>query len=170
MRRTVGGSGVKGSRCAVLHTPDEAGREQDADGNPWMSSYISQEILLPDSAVPVKYTLSFTVRGRLRSAAGANSLNVFADFFDKEAGTPGAKMLRKGINYRVTLPGEWERRSLSFAAPPHTRRLSLRFALYGQGKVFLDDVQLSQTAVPGGADIYVSPLSYLDNTCCIGEN
>ena len=170
MRRTVGDSGVKGSRCAVLHTPDEASCEQDADGNPWMSSYISQDILLPDSASFVKYTCSFTVRGRTRSAAGANSLNVFADFFDKEPGVPGAKTLRKGVNYRVTLPGEWERRSFSFAAPPHTRRLSLRFALYGQGKVFLDDVKVAKTPVAEKADIYVSPLSYLDNTCCIGEN
>lgn len=170
MRRAVVGSGVNGSRCVVLHTPDEAGREQDASGNPWMSSYISQEILLPDAAAPGKYTCSFMVRGRTRNAVGANSLNVFADFFDKEAGVPGAGTLRKGVNYRVTLPGDWEQRSFSFAAPPRTRRISLRFALYGQGKIFLDDVQLLKTPVTGRADIYVSPLSYLDNTCCIGEN
>ena len=170
MQRTVVRSGVNGSRCAMLHTPDEAGREQDTDGNPWMNSYISQELILPDSAVPVKYSCSFMVRGRTRNAAGANSLNVFADFFDKDSGVPGAKTLRKGVNYRVTLPGEWEQRSFSFAAPPHTRRISLRFALYGQGKVFLDDVKVAKTPVTGKADIYVSPLSYLDNTCCIGEN
>ncbi|MBQ7696361.1 MAG: hypothetical protein IJT50_14700 [Lentisphaeria bacterium] len=169
MQRTVVRSGV-GSRCAVLHTPDEAGREQNADGDPWMNSYISQEILLPDSAVPVKYSCSFMVRGRTRNAAGANSLNVFADFFDREAGVPGAKTLRKTVNHRVTLPVNWEQRSFSFAAPPHTRRISLRFALYGQGKIFLDDVKLLKTPVPEGADIYVSPLSHLDNTCCIGEN
>ena len=170
MRRSIADSGVNGSRCAVLHTPEEASCEQDADGNPWMSSYISQEMILPDSAVPLKYTCSFMVRGRTRNAAGANSLNVFADFFDKGPGIPEAKTLRKTVNYRVTLPGEWEQRSFSFAAPPHTRRISLRFALYGQGQIFLDDVKLAKTPVPEKADIYVSPLSYLDNTCCIGEN
>ena len=170
MRRAVGGSGVNDTRCAVLHTSDGASREQDGDGNPWMNSYISQEVRLPDSAVPVKYTCSFMVRGKLRNAVGANSLNVFLDFFDRDAGLPGARALRKGINHRAAVPGNWEQRSFSFAAPPHTRRISLRFALYGQGKIFLDDVKLLKTPVPEKADIYVSPLSYLDNTCCIGEN
>ena len=169
MRRTVGSGGVKGSRCAVFHTPEESSREQNADGDPWMSSYISRNILLPDSAGPVKYTCVFTVRGRVRNGPGSNGFNVFADFYDKEAGVPGAKTLRKTVNQPVKLSRTYEQRSFSFAAPAHTRRISLRFALYGQGQVFLDDVKLLKTPAAEGAEIYVSPLSYLDNTCCIGE-
>ena len=162
-------SGVGSSRCAVIDTPDVLKKEQNQLGDPWMSSFITQSIGLPDSDTPVKYTLLFKVKGRTGKAAGINNFEVFVFFYDKLPGVAGSKATRRTLERVIPLPADYELRSLSFMAPPHTRKLQFNFTLYGQGRVFLDDVRLVKTPVPEAANIYVSPWSYLDNTYCIGE-
>ncbi|MBR7139866.1 MAG: hypothetical protein IKD44_10005 [Lentisphaeria bacterium] len=162
--------GVNGSACAVILTPEKLAAEQNRDGNPWMSNSFSQRIPLPDSNVPVKYALLFKTKGFTGKNAGINSLRVFVHFYDQLPGVyKNLKRTRAVINHAVSLPKDYEMRSLTFMAPPHTRRLDISFTLYGQGTVFLDDVQLVKIEMKKGANVYVTPWSFLDNTYCIGE-
>ena len=163
------GSGVNGSRCAMIHTPDELQKEQNKDGNPWMNSSIVQTVALPDSEQPVKYTLNFKVKGKTGKSPGLNSFRVFVNFHDGLPGGRNAKKLRKEINQAISLTADYELRSVSFVAPPHTRRLGISFTLYGQGKIYLDDAILTKTPVSEKVNVFVSPWSFLDNTYCIGE-
>lgn len=163
------GSGVGGSRCALIHTPDELQKEQNKDGNPWMTSSIVQTVALPDSEQPVKYTLNFKVKGKTGKSPGLNSFRVFVNFYDGLPGDRKAKKVRKEINQAISLTADYELRSVSFVAPPHTRRLGIRFTLYGQGKIYLDDARLTKTPVSEKVNVFVSPWSFLDNTYCIGE-
>lgn len=162
--------GVNGSACAVILTPEKMAAEQNKDGNPWMSNSFSQTVALPESKVPARYTLLFKVRGFTGKAAGINSFRVFVHFYDLLPGTRGKlKRTRALINHAVALPRDYDARALSFMVPPGTRRLDFSFTLYGQGKVCLDDVQLVKVAVKNGANIYVTPWTFIDNTYCIGE-
>ncbi len=162
--------GKNGSACAVILTPEKMAAEQNKDGNPWMSNSFSQTIALPESKVPVKYTLLFKVRGFTGKAPGINSFRVFVHFYDLLPGTRGKlKRTRDLINHAVALPRDYDTRALSFMVPPGTRRLDFSFTLYGQGKVCLDDVQLVKVAAKEGANIYVTPWTFIDNTYCIGE-
>ena len=115
--------GINGSRCAVILTPEKLAAEQNKDGNPWMSSSFSQTIPLPDSAVPVKYTLLFRTKGFTGKAAGINSLRVFVHFYNQSSGSwKTLKRTRALINHAVMLPREYDVRALTFVAPAHTRR------------------------------------------------
>lgn len=162
--------GIDGSSCAVILTPEKLAAEQNKNGNPWMSSSFSQKIPLPDSAEPAKYALLFQTKGFTGKGAGINGLRVFVHFYDQFApvGKP-LKTTRQVINHAVTLPKEYEVRALTFSAPAHTRRVDISFTLYGQGKVFLDDVRLVKVETKEGINAYVTPWSFLDNTYCIGE-
>ena len=162
--------GVNGSACAVILTPEGLAAEQNVDGNPWMASSFSQRVGLPDSNVPVKYSLIFMTRGSTGKAAGINRLRIFVHFYDQSPGIyKNVKRTRDVINHAVMLSREFEPRALTFVAPPHTKRLDISFTLYGQGKVCLDDVKLVKVEMKEGASVYVTPWSFLDNTYCIGE-
>ena len=162
--------GVNGSACAVIDTPDTLASLQDNEGNPWMSNSFSQSIATGDSAEPVKYTIFFKVKGRTGKAAGINSLRLFVHFYNQKPGVwKNVKTTRAPINHTVALSPDFDLRSLTFVAPAHTPRVDFSFTLYGQGKVYIDDVLLVKNKIKSGANVYVTPWSFIDNTYCIGE-
>ena len=162
--------GVNGSACAVIYSPDTLAALQDSDGNPWMSNSFNQIVGIEDSAEPVKYTLIFKVKGKTGKSAGINSFRTFIHFYNKKPGIwKGLKKNRASINHAVSVSRDYEVRSLSFVAPAHTPRLDINLTLYGQGQIFIDDVQLIKNEIKAGAVAYVTPWTFLDNTWCIGE-
>ena len=158
---------ASGSRCAALITPLDVNQYRDAKGNPMISNRITQNIVLPENAGPVKYQLTFKLRGKLENTPGLNSLRGFVSFFDNPEQWK-AKQLKEMLNVPFTVKLDWQDNSMSFVAPAGTRSLSISLALYGCGEAYLDNVELRTVQMDKGMTVKLMPFAFLDNIFCLG--
>ena len=158
---------ASGTRCAALITPLEVNQYRDAKGNPMISNRITQNIVLPENAGPVKYQLTFKLRGKLENTPGLNSFRGFVSFFDNPEQWK-AKQLKEMLNVPFTVKPDWQDNSMSFVAPAGTRSLSISLALYGCGEAYLDDVKLQAVQMEKGMTVKLMPFAFLDNIFCMG--
>lgn len=158
---------ASGTCCAALITPLAVNQYRDANGVPMISNRILQNILLPETAVPVKFQLKFKLRGRLENKPGLNSFHAFVSFFDKPEQSK-AKQLKKMLNVSFPVKPDWQDNSMNFVAPPGTRSLNISLALYGCGEVYLDDIKLTPMQMAEGMTVKLMPFAFLDNIFCLG--
>ncbi len=158
---------ASGARCASLITPLDVNQYRDVNGTPMISNRITQNTVLTETAGPVKYQLTFKLRGKLENTPGLNSFRVFVSFFDKPEQW-NAKQLKDALNIEFPLKTDWQDNNLNFVAPEGTRSLSISLALYGCGEVYLDDVELRQVQMEKGMTVKLMPFAFLDNIFCLG--
>lgn len=170
VQRRLAEGGVDNSACVQLLNPLALQEMRDENGKPDVSGRIRQNLSVEPSAQPVKYQLSLMVKGKSESCPGQNSFRAFVRFLDKPVGERNAAPLREDINHAISLPANWELRTLTFIAPPATRQLEIILALYGLGEVNLDDVRLQTMPMETGLSASVTPWTYLDNTWHVAED
>ena len=158
---------ASGKKCAVLITPAAVNKFRDDKGKPEISNRISQNIPVPESPGPVKYQLTFKLRGMLENTPGLNSFRVFVTCFDKPEQSKG-RQLGKMVEVGVPLKPDWQSNSVNFIAPAGTRLLIVSLAFYGCGEAYVDDVEVRQAQMEDGVTVKLIPFAFLDKIFCLG--
>ena len=138
-------------------------------GKPMLSNRVSQYIDLPVLNSPVKFQLSLRYKGKIDNVPGLNSFRIFA-FFKDNLKIYKSKDTRKMVNHALQVSGKWTTGTVSFIAPPNTRKLGIALALYGCGKVLIDDVKLIKTKAADGVVAKLIPCSFLDKVFVLSQN
>ena len=141
VRRVVTAHPASGRQCVMLESPLSMRKLQNDKGGPQMSNRIARWVALEPRNHPVKYRLSMKLRGRLENVPGSNGFSVFVECRDNRKIWKSGK-LAPAVQQRLTVPSEWTERALEFIAPPGTEMLTFSLALYGLGRVWIDDVAL----------------------------
>ena len=138
-------------------------------GKPMLSNRITQYIDLPVLNAPAKFQLSLKYRGKLNSVPGLNSFRLFA-FFKDNLKLHKSKDTKKMLNHALKVSGKWTNNSVSFIAPANTRKLGICLALYGSGKIDIDDVKLTKVKAADGVVVKLIPCSFLDKLFVLSQN
>lgn len=138
-------------------------------GKPMLSNRVSQYIDLPELNTPTKFQLSLKYKGKIENVPGLNSFRVFA-FFKDNVKLYKSKSTRKDVNHALQVSGKWTTGTVSFIAPPNTRKLGISLALYGCGQIFIDDVKLIKVKAADGVAVKLIPCSFLDKVFVLSQN
>ena len=160
IRRIVTENPASGKQCLLLRSPAAIQKLRDEKGRPMISNRISQLITLAPADHPVKYRVSFKIRGKLENVAGLNGFYGFAECWDNLPYK--GKRLTPMIQKSLSVPSGWETRTFDFMAPAGTAAISFSLALYGIGEVCLDDVEMVPVASAPGVTGKLFPAGMLD--------
>ena len=138
-------------------------------GKPMLSNRVTQYIDLPPLSAPAKFQLSLKYRGKLENVLGLNSFRAFA-FFKDNVKIYKSKNTRKMVNHAFKVNGKWTNGTVSFIVPPNTKKLGISLALYGCGKIDIDDVKLVKVKAADGVVAKLIPCSFLDKTFVVSQN
>jgi hypothetical protein len=158
----------KGGKYLELSSP-KAIMKYRPKGKPMLSNRVSQYVDLPVLNAPTKFQLLLRYRGKIDNVPGLNAFHVFA-FFKDNLKLYKSKDTRKMVNHGLKVSGKWTTGTVSFIAPPNTRKLGISLALYGCGQLFIDDVKLVKTKAADGVVAKLIPCSFLDKVFVLSQN
>ena len=151
-----------GNRIFVLENKPEIARFLEKSGKPSFCSKSVQKISLVPGQKPELYHFSVKVKGAWADIRNNKGLIFFCRFYNSS----GKKITSSGLRLmqRFTMvPDKWQTFNCQVTVPPGTDLCSISVALYGIGKLHLDDLRF-QKIIETDASVKLYPMYRFDNT------
>ena len=156
----------KRGNILVLENQPAIADSLDEKGRPMHSTKIYQLIPVETGDKPEIYHFSMMAKGSWNDVPGAKDFILFCRFYDRPDGkgkNTGTRLLHRFL----VSPSEWQRVACQVVVPPKTKSCVISIALYGVGKIFLDDITFCKVmGKEAAAKLY--PMYRFDNTAWLG--